>query len=761
MPNLNLRKSLLMTFSRAPRDPGQSPDYRIADHPIRQPPKPLSSDSSISYLGYIDLLRWIGVWIIFNKSFLDWINRDVLPDSLKSSDSSLSYFIRNYNWSITLAFLILGRVLTISHRTRLDESKDTHNNNNNNNNNTNDTNPNKKKNNLNDEKLLNQNLFSASISASPSQSSSAWTEFSKSLFLRPFRYALPVIVVAVIQEFVCGVDTQIPSASEGYILRTLNGNATSSTWCELRSQPGDVWSLVANLFTRDDTVIAKRFGGEIYILTWSFWASYSVYLTFLGTSLLGSNRFLLYAGLAFFSWITIPYNFPAFLGLAIADFVHCKQLSQPQDDKSESRKQAINVNLKRLGLQVILLFVACFVVLFEPVRSGIDRGFAAIQVLHNTDLKISFPLFLTHQLQLHLILPPLTRHLLTRNPTPTPSTFIFILYITLFFTTLAVAFAWYWIVEVPSVLVGRGVWRVLTRSGFQAGRRNAGLGSDGLKSIIGGAGSVSAGDNREHLHAKETTQQQDGTVSQSYPSPPRSRSHSNSTSDVMSDTVGSLHMSDSTATLANFNNGSGSAVGPDNRGHMFNKINNRAQFYIESDRDDEDTTSIASSGFVSESSASSHSVPRFQSHRGDAEEGCSSGGPTRLNSTADFTVISDLDIDIDIDDTTDVDSNAAVPAGATALQPHHDRQHVEGPLAAPLSLTPAAMDDKVGAGKVKGKAKRLEFLEGIRGIAAILVLNNHFIDVTTRGMYPDVMAAGSPHYFLKYVPTTSERKAWG
>ncbi|KAJ3085073.1 hypothetical protein HK102_000348 [Quaeritorhiza haematococci] len=48
-----------------------------------------------------------------------------------------------------------------------------------------------------------------------------------------------------------------------------------------------------------------------------------------------------------------------------------------------------------------------------------------------------------------------------------------------------------------------------------------------------------------------------------------------------------------------------------------------------------------------------------------------------------------------------------------------------------------------------GNRKRLEFLDGIRGVAAVLILTHHYVDNTIQGLHPEVMAAGTPQYILK------------
>ncbi|KAJ3084272.1 hypothetical protein HK102_000719 [Quaeritorhiza haematococci] len=777
--------------------------------------KPLATAKD-EEVGYIGALRWIGVLIIFNSSFLDLINPDILPSSLTDRESLLVHLIRNYDWAITLAFIITGRVLTISHRRRLLEAA-----------NLNEPSP------ANTSKNAHRRFLSA------------WTRFSRSLFIRPFRYALPALLIAVIQERFCNEtkdgNTNLASTVNGVKLLRDAG----LSWCELGGHGGHVWTLFANLFTRDGTSVARRIGGEIYILTWSFWGSYAVYITFLATSFLGSNRFLLYAGLLFFSWLTLPYNFAIFLGLTIADLAHIGVFSTSHQNQNESHREQYNgsdsVNdlstiatdhsgdtdtesfpptvpsnggggVRRLATQALLLFCTGFVVLCAPVRNGINDAFGKIQVLHNDDLKIfsmsncisvlclvlwlemtpmaanlfsngllrrlgqlSFAIFLTHQFLLRLVLGPLSRHLLTSNPSLPSSTAIFADYVITLLTSIAFAFLWYWLMERTSLAIGKKLWKTLVTmdrapSTPPRGSRRQDVPSMGalmqaassndawrmlidyLRSTMGGdtASGGKSGQNGsrnapkdEHFAPHTPGTHESGPNFGGNLAPLPSMTRPTTTQSAVTD--GPASPSSFTRTVL-------SSVGvtpvhsvdgdkaPNDVDQTYNPFADNITIDSTSDIDADDAISFTSAKSGNDSPSSTFyagSASGSASTDENAttvinfghEAGPTSSGMRKRSSSMQSSVPG-------TETATTATFDTVVPApigGSSSPQETQDAPHKPQP-------TPTA----------KGSARsRLGFLDGIRGMAALLILTHHYTDNTTKGLFPTLMTDGSPQYFLK------------
>ncbi|KAL8286230.1 hypothetical protein RQP46_004718 [Phenoliferia psychrophenolica] len=417
-------------------------------------------------LGYLDGLKFIAAWVVLNGTLFD--------ATLTSGDYSFIqrnsplYITRSTGLGITFLLLLSGRSLITP--------------------------------------LWDVPSPSSASNAPVAKSKSAlisWARLTRAMLVRPFRFILPVLVVVALQWGL---------AATG---RTKNCNAVGMDepyWGLVSSFAGYA-TLVFDLFTdyEQDTLAGQTFAGNLWTMPWFFQSSFAVYVTHLMLGNLSSNRYWVYALLAFFSWTTYNYLFVAFIGLAIADMhahghLHTIRTKWPA--------------YQRLSLHAVLIAVALVTQWVPVVRDNINKGLAVINVQDHPELtfcdaifascwllaietsgiaqtilgnvvmrtlgKLSAGLFLLAPAITFTLVPNIALNL--HNNGSSASSVLGVSWVVLFFVALACSVLFHFAVELPSKWAGEVVAEILEGNFARAPGSGILRSADGklLKRNVGG-----------------------------------------------------------------------------------------------------------------------------------------------------------------------------------------------------------------------------------------------------------------------------------
>ncbi|KAJ3017038.1 hypothetical protein HKX48_003753 [Thoreauomyces humboldtii] len=354
--------------------------------------------------------------------------------------TSVAGIFRDTNWAITLLFMISGRTITAS--------------------------------------------------AMPPAPTSAgfkphYPMLVSSMFRRAFRFALPVIIVALMQWQLCahGSTQHAAEATQTVFIGASAMTTGPAGWCGIGNFRGLIVYLV-NLFTFNAPVQAQRFGSMLWTTTWFMWGSYAVYLTAFLTAQLASNRYVIFATLLGFSWATFSWNWVFILGYMLHDLSVHAHLRRPRS------------NILAIALQIVSISLAFILVWVRPIRNGIDTAGRALQIEEGAGNELisaanSFSVFflllflelspgvskflgrnvfkhlghlaagvyLLHPAFLYTLIPRLA---LSRRGEPL-SQIVGICWVALAALSLLSAFFFYQLVERQSVLLGMYAWRYLVK----------------------------------------------------------------------------------------------------------------------------------------------------------------------------------------------------------------------------------------------------------------------------------------------------------
>lgn len=133
-----------------------------------------------------------------------------------------------------------------------------------------------------------------------------------------------------------------------------------------------------------NTIAGQTFAGNLWTMPWFFQSSYAVYTVHFMLGNLSSNRYWVYAIVAFFSWTTYNYFFVAILGLVIADMHAHGHLHTIRT------KWAL---WQRLSLHAVLIAIALVFQWVPVLRDNVNSGMATINVTDHPELTFCDALF--------------------------------------------------------------------------------------------------------------------------------------------------------------------------------------------------------------------------------------------------------------------------------------------------------------------------------------------------------------------------------
>ncbi|GAA5995213.1 uncharacterized protein JCM10292_004602 [Rhodotorula paludigena] len=289
-------------------------------------------------LGYLDGLKFIAAWVVLNGTFFDATISENDYSAIQR-DSPL-YIVRSTGLGWTFLLMLLGRSLI----TPLWDVPSP---------NAPGAGPNK-----------------------PNTALISWARLTRAMLVRPFRFLLPVLVVVGLQW----------GLANNANTHNCNNVGMDEPYWGLISNFAGYATLVFNLFTvyETQTIAGQTFAGNLWTNPWFFQSSYAVYTVHLMLGNLSSNRYWVYALIAFFSWTTYNFFFAAILGLVIADMhahghLHRIRTKWPA--------------WKRLSLHAVLIVVALVFQWVPPLRDHVNDGLQTINVTDHPELTFCDALF--------------------------------------------------------------------------------------------------------------------------------------------------------------------------------------------------------------------------------------------------------------------------------------------------------------------------------------------------------------------------------
>ncbi|GAA5857075.1 hypothetical protein JCM8547_007946 [Rhodosporidiobolus lusitaniae] len=326
-------------FRRGPKPTGLKAVYRFLSGANLADSGKDERHVKLPRLGYLDGLKFLAAWVILNGTFFD--------ATIDSSDytaiqrNSPLYIVRSTGLGWTFLLMLLGRSLI----TPLWD-------------------------------VPSPNAPAQANGAKPKGALISWARLTRAMLVRPFRFILPVLAVVALQwGLAANANTH-----------NCNNVGMDEPYWGLVSRFAGYCTLVFDLFTtyEYDTLAGQTFAGNLWANPWLFQASYAVYTTHLMLGNLSSNRYWVYALVAFFSWCTYNYMFVAVLGLVLADMHAHSHLHNIR-----SRWPA----WQRLTLHGVLIAIALVFQWVPVIRDNVNKGLAVINVTDHDDLTFCDALF--------------------------------------------------------------------------------------------------------------------------------------------------------------------------------------------------------------------------------------------------------------------------------------------------------------------------------------------------------------------------------
>ncbi|KAI8822985.1 uncharacterized protein EV422DRAFT_494507 [Fimicolochytrium jonesii] len=385
-------------------------------------------------VGYVDILRVLAAVIVLNNTFAK-ATFDERTNSMPL-DTPQGIF-RDASWAITLLFMISGRVVT-------------------------------------------------AVALPPSSSAENfkpnYPALVSSMFRRAFRFALPVIIVAFTQWQLCkkGHTAKASASAQEIFLGSTTMAPAPAGWCSIGGFSGLI-TFIVDLFTFNGPAAAEKMGSMLWTVTWFMEGSYAVYLTAFLTAQLASNRYVVFATLMAFSWVTYSWNWVFLLGYVICDMKAHGHFHRPRN------------SFVAIALQILSLVLAFGIKWVLPLRDFLNNTFAHLQIdiasnnlVHFADTLsvfflltffelaptvqsiLSFRIFkhighlaagiyLLHPLYLYTVIPQIAGHLRSSNF----SRIVGICWLALVVLSTVTAFFFYQLIEKQSVAAGIYAWRWL------------------------------------------------------------------------------------------------------------------------------------------------------------------------------------------------------------------------------------------------------------------------------------------------------------
>ncbi|GAA6038976.1 hypothetical protein JCM8097_000136 [Rhodosporidiobolus ruineniae] len=312
--------------------------------------------------------------------------------------------------------------------------------------------------------------------AQPKSALISWARLTRAMLVRPFRFLLPVLVVAALQW---GLAANA---------NTTNCNAVGmdEPYWGLIGRFAGYCTLIFDLFTtyEYDTLAGQTFAGNLWTNPWFFQGSYAAYCTHLMLGNLSSNRYWVYALIAFFSWTTYNYFYVVILGLIIADMhahghLHRIRTKWPA--------------WQRLSLHAVLIAIALVFQWVPVIRDNVNHGLSVINVTGHPELTFCDSIFAACWLfcietsglaqnilgnvvmrtlgklapGMVLLAPAITFTVVPdialnmHNSGSSASAVLGTCWVAMFFITVALSIAFHFVVELPSKMMGEVVVELL------------------------------------------------------------------------------------------------------------------------------------------------------------------------------------------------------------------------------------------------------------------------------------------------------------
>ncbi|GAA6049559.1 hypothetical protein JCM3770_000847 [Rhodotorula araucariae] len=291
-------------------------------------------------LGYLDGLKFIAAWVVLNGTFFDATISDNDYSAIQR-DSPL-YIVRSTNLGWVFLLVLLGRSLVTP---LWDVPSPTA-------------------------------AAQASGAAKPNTALISWARLTRAMLVRPFRFLLPALAIVGLQwGLVNNANTH-----------NCNNVGMDEPYWGLISNFAGYCTLIFDLFTTYETttIAGQTFAGNLWTMPWFFQASYAVYVVHLMLGNLSSNRYWIYALIAFFSWTTYNYMFVAILGLVIADMHAHGHLHRIRTKWPLWR---------RLALHGVLIAIALVFQWVPVIRDNVNSGMHTINVTDHPEITFCDALF--------------------------------------------------------------------------------------------------------------------------------------------------------------------------------------------------------------------------------------------------------------------------------------------------------------------------------------------------------------------------------
>ncbi|RKO89592.1 hypothetical protein BDK51DRAFT_28008 [Blyttiomyces helicus] len=421
--------------------------------PVSQPTRswlaPLEDDSD--WVQWVPALKFIAALMVFTGNFFQHtVGDSVFPTS------SVTFMFRDTNWGILLLFALSARVLTAK--------------------------------------------------LTPRDSGVRWDMLASSMFRRVFRFLLPLVAVILIQRWVAAaghtsfdqfeLSLVYPNRSlffyNGVFGRDREGEVPSMgrvslaepSWGNLQLF-SQFWYLMNNLFLLEAPFTYNVVGGMIWTTIYAWWGSYMVYVSFMVVSLLSNNRYLIILALFLFALGTYQYHTVFIFGFLVADIARHGHFKRVRDLPL----------LTNLGIQGVFATLMLAVKVILPLRNNMNTWGASLLIgqpgvqqtvweassqysilflllLVECSPQLQFilsrkplqvlgrltpGLYLLHRLFFYTLLPSLSLNLWNKGTSS--NSIIAQAYFACLAATLASAVGMVVLIEIPSAVIGRLVWK--------------------------------------------------------------------------------------------------------------------------------------------------------------------------------------------------------------------------------------------------------------------------------------------------------------
>ncbi|KAJ3153298.1 hypothetical protein HDU89_000929 [Geranomyces variabilis] len=277
---------------------------------------------------WIDGLRGVASLMIFTHHFGDNTFAESHPDTLKwGTPMSI---VRNGQLAVALFFLLSGRVLTFGF-------------------------------------LRGRNKGVV-----------RWRSLASAIFRRTIRLALPIMVLAFMQQQICKSGaTDVAIQTGKFLASTLS----RPRWCEISSS-GDFVSFFIRVLTSPDHIEVLAHGSSLWSMYDQFWGSVYVYILSCFIVMMSARRYFLYFFLVCCLFFASSPNMLFVLGLLLSD------LSASGLTKRLLASQPFYVVM---SIQAVFLFTALTLIIAGSFADTLDRFFTGHTILQTTGI-LGYPL---------------------------------------------------------------------------------------------------------------------------------------------------------------------------------------------------------------------------------------------------------------------------------------------------------------------------------------------------------------------------------